>query len=73
MADYEGFKNFTAAIQSIATIISFGIGGYWVFRKYVREVDNYPHIESDADIRFIGEKDNFWIVELIGLLETKGK
>ncbi len=72
MADYDGIKNLAAAIQSIATTASLVIGGFWVYRKYVRQVEKYPHIESTADVNFIGDQDDYWIVEFAGILENKG-
>jgi hypothetical protein len=71
--DYEDLSNLAAAIQSFATVASFAIGGFWVYRKYVREVEKYPHIESAADLKFIGQQGDFWIVEFAGILENKGK
>ena len=72
MADYEELKNLAAAIQSIATAVSLVVGGFWVYRKYVRQLENLPHIESDAAINFIGEQNGFWIVEFEGIIENKG-
>jgi hypothetical protein len=73
MADFGAFKDLTAAIQSIATIVSFGVGGFWVYRKYIQQVEQYPHIESAAGINFIGEQGDYWIVEFAAILENKGK
>lgn len=73
MADFEGLRNLAAAIQSFATALSFSIGGWWVYRKYIKHGEQYPHIELVAEIRFIGEHHEFWIVEFAGILENKGK
>ncbi len=70
---YQEFKDFASALQSFATIISFIIGGVWVYRRYIRQQENYPNIEFSADINFIGEQADWIIIELIGLIENKGK
>lgn len=73
MADYQALSNIASAIQSFATAASLLVGGLWVYRRYIREAEDFPHIESDADIVFIGRQDGYWIVELVGILENKGK
>jgi hypothetical protein len=52
----EDWKNLAAAAQSVATIISFGVGGLWVYRRYIRQQEKYPNIEFSADVQFIGFK-----------------
>jgi hypothetical protein len=69
----EDLKNYAVAFQSFLTPISIIIGGIWAFRKYFLQQENYPNIEFSADINFIGEQANWWIVELIGIIENKGK
>jgi hypothetical protein len=69
----EDLKNIAAAAQSIGTIISFIVGAFWVYRKYIRQQENYPNIEFSADINCIGVQEDWWIVELIALIENKGK
>jgi hypothetical protein len=69
----EGFNNLFSAIASMATTISLVVGGIWVYRRYIREEEKYPHIQSSANMEFVGKQDDFWIVELIGTLENKGK
>jgi uncharacterized pyridoxamine 5'-phosphate oxidase family protein len=49
------------------------VGGFWVYRKYIRQKEKYSHIEVGADINVIGLKDQYWIVELISYVENKGK
>ena len=44
-----------------------------VFRKYVRQQERYPNINFTADINMIGKQGDYWIVELIALIENKGK
>lgn len=70
---YEEFMNFAAALQSFATILSFIIGGIWVYTRYIRQRENTPNIESSAELNLIGEQAGWWIVELIATIENKGK
>lgn len=69
----EQWKNLAAAIQSIATALSFIVAGYWVYLRYIRQQENFPNIEFSADVNLIGEQGNWYIVELIGIVENKGK
>ena len=70
---HEALKDYATVLQSIATVISFIIGGIWVYMKYIRQQEKYPHIEFFADINFVGKQQGFWIVELIASIENKGK
>ncbi|MEW6657870.1 MAG: hypothetical protein AB1424_04340 [Thermodesulfobacteriota bacterium] len=67
------FKDLSSAIQSLATAISLGVGGWWVFRKYIRQQEDRPHIEFTADINLIGVQGDYLIAELIATIENKGK
>lgn len=69
----EEWKNLAAAVQSLATVASFVIGGVWVYTKYIRQQERYPNIEFTADVLLIGIQDGFWIAELIATIENKGK
>jgi hypothetical protein len=73
MADFEGMRNFAASVQSVVTAGSFIVGGFWVYLKYVKQVENFAHIESTADINIIGDHGDYWIVEFAGIVENKGK
>ncbi len=69
----DKWKDVAATIQSFATALSIFIGGLWVYRKYIRQVENYPNIEFSAELNFIGKQSDWWIVELVALVENKGK
>jgi hypothetical protein len=57
----------------VATIVSIVVGGIWVYRKYVRQQERYPNIEFTADINLLGIQGEFWIAELIAIIDNKGK
>jgi hypothetical protein len=73
MAAFSGFENFTSGLESIATSLALIIGGVWAFRKYIVQGENLAHIESSAEIEFIGYQDESWVVELRAVLTNKGK
>jgi hypothetical protein len=69
----EVLKDWGSFVQSVATVLSFIVGGWWVYIKFVRAQEKYPNIEFSADINIIGQQNGFLIVELIAYVENKGK
>lgn len=69
----ENFNNFASGLESLATIVSMIIAGFWIHRLYLSQTDNFAHVEAAADIKFIGEQDGKWIVQLVTTLQNKGK
>jgi len=69
----EVLKNYASSFQSIITACSLIVGGCWVYFKYLRRQENYPNIEFTADINLIGKQGEWWIIELIAIIENKGK
>jgi hypothetical protein len=70
---YTEFKDLFAGIQSIATILALCVGGYWAYFRFVRQREGVPNIEFFADIAFIDERQDEWVVELLSVVENKGK
>lgn len=70
---FENFSYLYGGIESIATILALLVGAFWAIRLYLRQRENVPWIEFTADIAIIGKHGNDWIVELVALLENKGK
>ena len=69
----EDWKNIASALQSLTTIVSFVIGGIWVYLRFIRQQEKYPNIEFLADIIFIGTQDDWWVAEIIATIDNKGK
>ncbi len=67
------YKNIADILKSIATVISFIVGGIWVYLRFIRQQEKYPNIDFTADINVVGQQGGFWIVELIAFIENKGK
>ena len=69
----EEFAQIASGIQSIVTAIAIVVGGYWALRRFGIAREGYPHIQFAADVQFIGFHDGWWIVELLALVENKGR
>ena len=67
------WKDITAIFQSTITPLALIFGGIWAYRRYVVEESNFSHIETSADVSFIGQQRDFWIVELVAILNNKGR
>jgi hypothetical protein len=72
VAGVTWWKDFAATIQSFGTIIIAALGGGWAYWKFGIKQERYPHVETSADIQFIGMHGTDWIVELIAYIENKG-
>jgi hypothetical protein len=75
----ELVRNLAQAAQGGVTALALVVGGIWAYRKFVLRQERYPHIETSADINFIGKHNNFkgqyedhWVIELIAWVENKG-
>jgi len=69
----EDYKLLAETFESVATIISIIVGGIWIYMRFVRQQERYPNIISTADINTIGKQGDYWIIELIAILENKGR
>lgn len=65
-------KNLIALIQALGTILLGAAAGLWTWWNFKIRQERYPHIETSADINFIGEHGDSYIVELIAYIENKG-
>lgn len=70
---FKEFSEFAGGIQSLASVIAIFIGGVWVYFKFIRQQENFSHVQSAAEIVPISKQGDSWIVELIAVLENKGK
>lgn len=68
----ELVRNYTQSAQGAVTVLALIVGGIWAYRKFVLRQERYPHIETSADIHFIGKHADYWIIELIAYVENKG-
>src|SRR3954471_17056058 len=66
-------KDITAAIQAIVTSFALLAGGLWAWLKFGWQLERYAHIESEAQIEFIGQHKGEWIAEIRAVLVNKGK
>jgi hypothetical protein len=49
------------------------VGALLAYRRHRAKQSSYADIETSAEISFLGQQDNFWIVELKAILNNKGK
>jgi len=68
----EPIRNLAQAAQGGATALALIVGGIWSYRKFVLQQEKYPHIETSADINFIGKHKEYWVIEIIAWVENKG-
>jgi hypothetical protein len=61
------------AVPIAALFLAVLIGGLLAYRRYKARESSYAHIETSAEISFIGQQDNFWVVELKAILNNKGR
>lgn len=66
-------KDLALIVQSLVTATALIIGGIWAYRRYVVEENRFPHLETSAEIDFVGLHGDYWIVELRAVLNNKGK
>ncbi|MCA1432801.1 hypothetical protein I6F33_07400 [Bradyrhizobium sp. BRP20] len=71
--DIKYWATVAELIQHVITPGALIVGGIWAYRRYIVEESNYPHIETSAEISFIGQQGDVWIVEVIAVLTNKGK
>jgi hypothetical protein len=67
------FKDLASIFQSLVTPVGLIVAGVWAYRKYIAEESRYPHIQTSAEITFVGRHGDYWICELNAILENKGK
>jgi hypothetical protein len=71
--NHEPFKNVAEGIQSIVTSVALIAGGIWAFWRFVLTREGQPLIEPDLDIVFVHKQNGRWIIEIVAILENKGK
>ena len=70
---YEKFGQLAGGIESIITGLGIIFGALWAYRRFIAQEERYPYINFSADINFICRQRGYWIVELISIIENKGK
>lgn len=73
MDSYQKFQQFAGGLSSLVTAIAIIVGAIWGYVRFVLQEEKHPHINFTADINFICRQNGFWVVELISVIENKGK
>lgn len=68
----DELSNLASSGESIATIVALVMGGYWTYRKFIKQRHNFAPVDFTVDFCFLGKQDGFWIVELIANMQNKG-
>ncbi len=69
----DQFDKLISSIQAIVTTASIIIAGVWAYNRFIRQQENFPNLVFSADINIIGRQDTEWLVELIAIVENRGK
>ena len=69
----EDWKNLTAIGQSVATVVSLGVGAVWVYRRYIKYAEHRPNVGLVVRLSFLGIHQKSQIVEISCAVENKGK
>lgn len=72
LMSYVEFKNFAAALASLATVGAFVIGGIWAIRRLIVQRENVPHLEFNVDMQFVGIHRGRWICAVTATLRNEG-
>jgi hypothetical protein len=70
---YEKFAQLAGGIGSIITALAVLAGAIWAYRRFIAQEERYPAITFSADINFVCRQRGYWIIELISIIENKGK
>ena len=70
--DLKQFKELSETIEAFSKCIALLIGGFWVYRKYIKTRENCPKIQFDVDLNYLGQQDNKILIEIIARMENKG-
>lgn len=69
----EQLGQLSSILQAVVTTVAIVVGGWWTYLKFGWQLERYAHIETAAEIEFIGRQGNSWIVEVRAVLTNKGK
>jgi hypothetical protein len=71
--NHEPFKNLAEGIQSIVTSVALIVGGIWAGWRFVLTREGKALIEPELDIIFVQQQNGRWIIELVAVLNNKGR
>lgn len=59
--------------ESIAKTLAIVVGGIWAWRRFVRQREDFPFVQFEVGIEFVGRQGENWIVELRAKLTNQGR
>ena len=66
-------KGIAELAQIVIATLSIIIGAAWVVYRFILQKERFPKINFSTDINIIGKQDDFYIIELIAVIENIGK
>jgi len=69
----DDFANLASGVESLVTAGAVIAGGVWALRRFGIAREGHPHIQFSADVTFITSHADWWIVELVAVVENKGR
>jgi hypothetical protein len=70
--DASDWTKYASGAESIAKVFGIVIGGGWVFWRFIYQGEFKKRIGFEVDVRFVSQKDDVWLVELLARVDNKG-
>ncbi len=67
------WKDLFTAIKDALLAIGVLVGGGWALWRFVLEREGKPKIQFDLDLNILGKQGNKFLVEVIAIVENKGR
>jgi hypothetical protein len=71
-AQLEYLSKMATAIKDVVTTVAVIVGGWWAYKRFVRQRDAHPRCSFTLDVRFIGIQDGRLILEVVATLQNQG-
>lgn len=62
----------TTIVQSIFTVLTLLVGGWWTYRRFVLQREDCPKLEFDIDLKFVGIQNERHLIEVAMVVSNKG-
>jgi hypothetical protein len=70
--DVEFLKTVVGIAKDSIEALAVIVGGWWTYKRFVRNRLDHAHIGFDLGLRFIAKHGDNWLVEVEAELENKG-
>lgn len=73
MVDPVVIEQWMSSAESAATILALGVGAWWTYSRFISERGGVPRIQFDVEVRDHGVVGQERLVELVAIVENKGR